>query len=116
LRKARNKIDRELVTLCKNESGSNEEYFEKLGVLLECIKTDCQVIYIVCPNLNDAYELFQVLNDRGKSLTDGDLLRAHTFKLVGEANGLASDTEELRLYWDEILSDSDANVKQFLEQ
>jgi uncharacterized protein with ParB-like and HNH nuclease domain len=116
LRKARNKLNKDLVSLCKKDGSTDEQYFETLGVLLECIKIDCQIIYIVCPNLSDAYELFQVLNDRGKSLTDGDLLRAHTFKLISEFGCSDVDTNELILYWDEMLADSDANVKHFLEQ
>ena len=43
---------------------------------------DFTVIHISTDSKTEAYRLFQVLNDRGISLTDGDLLRARTLELL----------------------------------
>lgn len=115
--KARRKIERDLIRELRKENNNDRDYLLALTLLLECVKNDCTVIFIVCPDLDDAYELFQVLNDRGKSLTDGDLLRAHSYKLVHDHTDDPQPKDEfLRQYWDEILSRKDSKVKHFLEQ
>ena len=116
IKSARNKIRKDLVRSLKQRAESDEGYFGSLGVLLDCVKYDCNVIYIVCPNLDDAYELFQVLNDRGKSLTDGDLLRAYTFQEANKYNEHHTYHQALTTSWNEILSSTEGQVKQFLEQ
>ena len=116
IRSARNKIRKDLVRVLKPDPRNDEEYFKHLGTLLDSAKDDCKVIYIICPNLDDAYELFQVLNDRGKSLTDGDLLRAYTFQEANKYNAHVMYHKALLEHWDEILSSTEGQVKQFLEQ
>jgi hypothetical protein len=100
----------------KEDGATDQDYFENLGILLDCVKEDCHAIYIVCSNLDDAYELFQVLNDRGKSLTDGNLLRAYTFQEMHKLDKSRKYYDSLRPYWDEILSYPDGSIKHFLEQ
>ena len=48
------------------------ETFERI------IAEDCTVIHIVTDVESEAYGLFQVLNNRGTNLTEGDLLRIHS--------------------------------------
>ena len=116
IRSARDKIRKNLVRVLKPNPRNDEEYFKSLGNLLDSVKDDCKVIYIVCPNRDDAYELFQVLNDRGKSLTDGDLLRAYTFQEADRYSAHETPHQSLSEYWNEILSGKEGQVKQFLEQ
>jgi len=41
----------------------------------DVLLSDFSMLHMVAENKPDAYRLFQVINDRGVSLTDGDLLR-----------------------------------------
>ena len=50
----------------------------------------------------DAFRLFQVINDRGTSLTEGDLLRAKTLEILERFSSEQKRVEEL---WDKILFD-----------
>jgi hypothetical protein len=50
----------------------------------------------------DAFRLFQVINDRGTSLTEGDLLRAKTLEIL---EGFSSEQKSVEELWDKILSE-----------
>lgn len=97
---------------------TNEQYFRNLIKFYRCIEKECIVVYIVCPKLDSAIELFQTLNDRGKSLTDGDLIRAHCHRLVGQHEYPNKKVDLVRIseLWDDILSEPAGQVKLFLEQ
>jgi hypothetical protein len=76
---------------------------ERLHLLHEVLKTDWTIIHMAATNQDDAYMLFQVLNDRGVSLTEGELLRSATLEAMEQAAGLGqiSEVEEL----DEVLAE-----------
>ena len=77
---------------------------------------DCTVIFMASDTRSEAYQIFQVLNDRGVQLTDGDLLRARTMELL-DAKPLASTQETLANTWDEVLayppSDTDSYLRWY---
>jgi len=77
---------------------------ERLHHLHEVLKTDWTIIHMAATDKDDAYMLFQVLNDRGVSLTEGELLRSATLEAMEQAAGLGqiSEVEEL---WDEVLAE-----------
>lgn len=93
-------IDVSLNTLIE---GNSEESLEKLKVLYQVVSKNCKVLMIKMSDVKDAYRLFQVINDRGRSLTPGDLLRASS---LGDLDSLNLVTEsrldELIDLWDEI--------------
>ncbi|MBB5987870.1 DUF262 domain-containing protein [Sphingobium lignivorans] len=64
---------------------------------------DCTVIFMSSDTRSEAYQIFQVLNDRGVQLTDSDLLRAATMELL-DATPLASSQGGLASAWDEVLA------------
>ena len=47
---------------------------------------DCTVIFMCSDTRGEAYQIFQVLNDRGVHLTDGDLLRARTLEVLDQSD------------------------------
>ena len=51
------------------------------------------------------------LNDRGRNLTDGDLLRSHTMELLQDQSELQGNIER---HWDQILSGKPEKTDQFL--
>jgi hypothetical protein len=84
---------------------------EKLLCLRSCVTEDCYLIHIVSDDRNEAYQLFSVLNDRGKTLSDGDLLRSYTMELLENHQSLQMRIEQS---WDEILSYSESQIEDFL--
>lgn len=77
---------------------------ERLHYLHEVLKTDWTIIHMAATDKDDAYMLFQVLNDRGVSLTEGELLRSATLEAMEQAAGLGQITEVEQL-WDEVLAE-----------
>ena len=80
---------------------SLEETMKMLGTLADdVLGNDCTLIMMVSSSRSEAYQIFQVLNDRGVHLTDGDLLRARTLELLESYVDAQEHTASL---WDNIL-------------
>ncbi|MEI6410554.1 MAG: DUF262 domain-containing HNH endonuclease family protein [Bacteroidota bacterium] len=86
-------------------------YLDHLEILEQNIDEDFSMLRIVTYDQKEAYTLFQVLNDRGKSLTEGDLLRAKTLELLEGHIGQQNAVESL---WDGILADSPRETEEYL--
>ena len=111
-----------------NLHSANEKFYKYLNKILKQIKQngekldalerfelilqhDFSVLHMVSNTKNDAYKLFQVLNDRGKNLSTGDLLRAKTLELL---ENFQPQQNQAVTYWQHILSDSPSETKDFL--
>lgn len=92
------------------ERTSTQEKINLICHLEATAKDDCWVIHLVTDSRGEAYRLFQVLNDRGVGLTEGDLLRSSTLEML-EGTSLQTEAEIL---WDEILSDEFEKIEDFL--
>lgn len=91
-----------------NVLGDQFAYLEALqAVLLD----DAYVIHIVADDTDEAYQLFAVLNDRGRMLTDADLLRSLTLQLT-EADQTIQPV--VANAWDVILAHDMADADKFL--
>lgn len=89
-----------------------EDKFKELSIFDDILSEDCQILWIDCTTRDDAYRLFQVLNDRGTGLSDGDLLRNTTLEVIsvyGEAI-----LEDAGAYWDKILKDDFSSQEKYL--
>lgn len=78
---------------------------------LEALTADSYVIHIVSEDRQQAYRLFSVLNDRGESLSDADLLRSRSLELL---EGFQAEQEEVAQLWDEMLGSPAKLVDAFL--
>lgn len=111
LEKARGAV----ITIVRTGAGplptSIPEQLVRLEQLEEAILKDCSVIHIMSQDRREAYRLFSVLNNRGRNLGVGDLLRASTLEAVAH-----DPTDHLRVEqsWDEILSSNESRVEDFL--
>lgn len=76
------------------------------------ISEGCVVINIVSQSKQEAYRLFSVLNDRGRNLTDGDLLRAFTLESLEGTPAIQNQVEGL---WDVILDGKPEDIIKFLK-
>lgn len=100
---------RQLVVL--DGSSSLENKMDDLEIIQNIIDNDFTILYLVTDKKDDAFRLFQVINDRGTSLTEGDLLRAKTLELL---EGFHNQQNEVEKYWDDILSDPPSQTKDYL--
>ncbi|MFE4650485.1 DUF262 domain-containing protein [Streptomyces sp. NPDC056707] len=88
------------------------EKVEALDRLRHALTVQSHVIQIVCLDRERAYQLFSVLNDRGRSLEDADLLRSYTLEQLEQhphEQQVAAET------WDEFLKSPAAKVSSFLK-
>ncbi|MEM7476065.1 MAG: HNH endonuclease family protein, partial [Planctomycetota bacterium] len=74
---------------------------------------DCTAIFMCSDTRREAYQIFQVLNDRGVHLTDGDLLRSSTMELLDDPK-LQTIQNELADYWDRVLAYTPNDIDDYL--
>jgi hypothetical protein len=75
--------------------------------------SDCSVIFMCSGEKNEAYQIFQVMNDRGVHLSDGDLLRASTLEIL-DASALAAIQNEVAKHWDSVLAYPTSDIDDYL--
>ncbi|AXE65289.1 hypothetical protein BBF93_14495 [Hyphomonas sp. CACIAM 19H1] len=85
-----------------------------LETIVQVVEMDWTVIHMAATQRKDAYMLFQVLNDRGRSLTEGELLRASTLEAI-EPVAPAHVMEAVEQGWDAILSGRNHDVRMGLQ-
>lgn len=73
------------------------------------------------PSESQAFQMFEVLNDRGKSLEPSDLIKSRFMKVLRENNASAHDNEEFQVQWDAFIKNlrrgeqTPVKVKKFLK-
>ena len=105
-------IYRELLEPITNSTRTEDEILTDIIDLYKTISEECVVINIVSQNRQEAYRLFSVLNDRGRNLTDGDLLRARTLELLESDPTVQNEVESL---WNDILDGKPEDITKFLK-
>ena len=87
---------------------------KRLQVLVNSVLTsDCSVIFMCSGSKGEAYQIFQVLNDRGVHLTDGDLLRASTMEILDQA-ALTQIQNKVADTWDKVLAYPPRDIDNYL--
>lgn len=92
--------------------GPFQKRLEKLIRLQHALLHDAHVIHIVSKERSQAYRLFSVLNHRGESLSDADLLRSRSLELLEEHPKIQETTAQ---FWDELLSYKARDVELFFQ-
>jgi hypothetical protein len=95
-----------------NVNGPCEDQLSRLVRIRDALVTDSYVIHIFTEERSQAYRLFSVLNHRGVSLSDADLLRSRTLELLAD---YPSQHERVAELWDEMLAESPEDVEQFVK-
>jgi hypothetical protein len=90
---------------------SLSDFLDNLEAVELIIDNDFSLIHIVTHDHREAYKLFQVLNDRGKSLSEGDLLRAKTLEVL---EGFVARQTSVESLWDDILKDNPKQTEDYL--
>jgi hypothetical protein len=113
IKNASNILDRSLIQpILKNKIDSIETKIQNLLKLHSCIINDLHIIHLVTHSNEDAYRLFTVLNDRGRSLHTGDLLRTLTLELLEQDTDKQNEAEKK---WEKILSGKQSDIEKFLQ-
>ncbi len=92
-------------------SNQLEEKIDNLEIIQNIIDHDFTILHMVTESREDAYRLFQVINDRGTNLTDGDLLRAKTLEIL---EGFDQDQDVVERSWNDILADPPSATRNYL--
>lgn len=106
------KIGQHLDEIVKSES-TEEKRTKALAAIAEVLAEDWTVIHMATQTREEAYMLFQVLNDRGMGLTEGELLRAKTLEML-DSGGTAAQQRNVESCWDGILGTEPERVEQGL--
>lgn len=92
-------------------SSTLENKMDDLEIIQNIIETDFAIISMVTENKEDAYRLFQVINDRGTNLTVGDLLKSKTLEIL---EGFVFEQDCVGILWDDILADPPTETENYL--
>lgn len=103
-------LDKAVKEIISNDN-SIEFKIDALEIIQNILDNDFTILHMVTEKRDDAFRLFQVINDRGTNLTDGDLLRAKTLELLEGFNEQQDTVERL---WDDILADSPSDTTNYL--
>ena len=101
LARARNRIRAKIADLLAG--GSDIDRAGTLSFVAEVLANDWTVIHMGADQRDEAYMLFQVLNDRGTSLTEGELLRSRTLEML-DGGGTPQQSQMVEDAWDKILT------------
>ena len=102
-------IDNKVADLAKADNLAH--YMDNLQIIETNIDVDFSILNIITYDKREAYTLFQVLNNRGKSLTEGELLRAKTLEML---ETYPSQQATIENYWDKILLDEPNQTEDYL--
>lgn len=92
-------------------SGNIRDRIGNLKMIELVLENDFCILNMVTKDRKSAFKLFQVLNNRGKSLTEGDLLRAESLRILEPYAVNQAIVEEA---WDNILEDTPVMTERFL--
>lgn len=84
---------------------------QRLLELRSTLTDGCYILHISSQSVSEAHQLFMVINDRGRNLGAGDLLRAWTLE---QTEGYPDQQREMEKLWDNILADEEAHIDHFL--
>ena len=90
------------------------EKAKQLQILVNSVLiSDCSVIFMCSDTRSEAYQIFQVLNDRGVHLTDGDMLRASTMEMLDQ-KALSAIQNRVADSWDKVLAYPPGDIDSYL--
>lgn len=92
-------------------NGNLKDWIGNLKMIEQILETDFCILNMITNDRKAAFKLFQVLNNRGKNLTEGDLLRAECLRMLEPHN---NEQIIVEIAWDNILTDSPAKTEEFL--
>lgn len=77
-------------------------------------RTKVLLIYVASEDLDDAFRLFTVLNDRGLKLRNSDILKANNLRAMAEVGDSKEEQRNHAKQWEELEGHLGENFDQFL--
>lgn len=94
------------------------EYFERFPHLLESFliffRNNVLLIYVASTELEDAFRLFTVLNDRGMKLRNSDILKTQNLSALRSENASGQEVKASALAWEGMENDFGDGYDSFL--
>jgi hypothetical protein len=90
---------------------SLRERLSRLEAIRGALLEDGYLVHLFTTAADDAHQVFMILNDRGRPLSTGALLRTHTLAVLAPFPAQQSGAEK---DWDAILASGDTTVDAFL--
>lgn len=94
------------------------EYFERSPHLLESFliffRNNVLLIYVASTELEDAFRLFTVLNDRGMKLRNSDILKTQNLSALRNENASGQEVKASALAWEGMENDFGDGYDSFL--
>ncbi len=112
LRSAFERIGSHLAKLVSDEA-TEKLKVQSLSLVSDAIEQDWTIIHMATTLRSDAYMLFQVLNDRGTGLTEGELLRSKTLEIL-DLRGTQMQQQAAEEHWDTVLRVAPEKVEEGL--
>jgi hypothetical protein len=109
--KARDILRSELFDAFLEGATSFADRLRRLNALRDALLEDGYLVHLFTSDARDAYQVFMILNDRGRPLSTGSLLRTHTLAVLASHPAQQSGAED---DWDVILAAGDRMVDSFL--
>jgi hypothetical protein len=109
--KAQTKLREDLFDRLLSNVTQLERRQDRLEAIQNALLKDGYVVHLNTTDGDEAYRLFMVLNDRGKPLSAGDLLRTYTLAVL---EGYPPQQDAAERDWDVILRRGERFVNRFL--
>ena len=91
-----------------------ENQIARLSKLVEALREKVQFLTIEVENEDDAFTIFETLNERGLKLSPADLIKSYILRMILEENNKAN-RDEIVGVWDEIMESlGDHDLTNFL--
>lgn len=97
----------------RTKGKSSSQVFFYLNSFIDAVATQFRIVLLKADDRGYSYALYQIVNDRGVSLTTAELLKARTMELLDPNQALFNECEEV---WNNILSDSGSETDAFLKK
>lgn len=102
-----------------NLAGAIEEIYEKLKEksqtelkkFVEYLTVNVKVVRVITTNIEDAFQMFSILNDRGINLTSADILKVKNIGKIEYKDEINNYSQK----WEDIQSSQGENFERFLQ-
>jgi len=109
IRNMANAINQILSFFNQENAPDIEEFFKFFG-------NKVLMVYVSSEDLNDAFRMFTVLNDRGMKLRGSDILKTMNLRVINENNINSNERQKWAKRWEEIEGDLGDDFDVFLSQ
>lgn len=114
LRRAFLRISKWLNTYLHDFAGNDDALKEQAHKMLMTIRNNVKILRISVMDEDDAFLLFETLNDRGLRLTPSDLLKSFTLRQIDDGGSVATAEEALDRWDDAVETLGDYPFTKFL--